>query len=121
MKTLGDLVQGRDVYHLRGDLTVREAARQMRDQRVGGQLGVGDQPAAHGRPERREAFDEWIAGAKASLDGLVDWFSADRDVNTGIELLANKARQAVLGITHAVERLREAASQPSARTNATAQ
>ena len=35
MKTLGDLVQGRDVYHLRGDLTVREAARQMRDQRVG--------------------------------------------------------------------------------------
>ncbi|MCP2323445.1 uncharacterized protein (TIGR02677 family) [Hamadaea flava] len=73
--------------------------------------------SGHKAIDGREAFDEWIAGAKASLDGLVDWFSADREANTGIEVLANKARQAVLGITHAVERLREAASQPSARTN----
>jgi CBS domain-containing protein len=35
MKTLGALVTGREVYHLRVDQTVREAARYMSDRRVG--------------------------------------------------------------------------------------
>ena len=35
MKTLGALVTGREVYHVRVQLTVREAARYMSDRRVG--------------------------------------------------------------------------------------
>ncbi|MFD0782339.1 TIGR02677 family protein [Micromonospora azadirachtae] len=73
--------------------------------------------SGHKAVDGREAFEEWIAGAKASLDGVVDWFTADRGATTGIEVLSAKARQAVLGITHAVERIREAATLPSARTS----
>jgi CBS domain-containing protein len=35
MKTIGTLVAGREVYHLRIDQTVREAARYMTERRVG--------------------------------------------------------------------------------------
>ena len=73
--------------------------------------------SGHKAVDGREAFDEWIAAAKASLDGVAEWFTADRTASTGIEVLSAKARQAVLGITHAVERIREAGSQPSARTS----
>ncbi|MET7951882.1 TIGR02677 family protein [Micromonospora sp. NPDC005324] len=73
--------------------------------------------SGHKAVDGREAFDGWIAAAKASLDGVSDWFTADRGASTGIEVLSAKARQAVLGITHAVERIREAGSQPSARTS----
>ncbi len=35
MKTLGALVEGREVYHVRADQTVREVARYMTERRVG--------------------------------------------------------------------------------------
>ncbi len=35
MKTVGALVAGREVYHVRVEQTVREAARYMADRRVG--------------------------------------------------------------------------------------
>ncbi len=35
MKTIGGLVSGREVYHVRADHTVREAARYMTERRVG--------------------------------------------------------------------------------------
>jgi CBS domain-containing protein len=34
-QTIGALVAGREIYHLRGEMTVREAARHMTDKRVG--------------------------------------------------------------------------------------
>jgi CBS domain-containing protein len=35
MKTIGGLVSGREVFHVRADLSVRDAARYMTDRRVG--------------------------------------------------------------------------------------
>ena len=35
MKTIGTVVQGREVYFLRGDQSVREAARYMTERRIG--------------------------------------------------------------------------------------
>ena len=35
MKTIGDLVTGREVYHVRAEQTVREVARYMTERRVG--------------------------------------------------------------------------------------
>lgn len=35
MKTIGKVVLGREVFHLRGEMTIREAARYMTERRIG--------------------------------------------------------------------------------------
>jgi len=35
MKTIGNVVLGREIFHLRGDMTIREAARYMTERRIG--------------------------------------------------------------------------------------
>ncbi len=52
MKTIGSVVAGREVYHVRGDQTVRDVARYLTERRVGavamleGNRLVGSSPSA---------------------------------------------------------------------------
>jgi len=58
----------------------------------------------------------WGRLAQAHLSGLAEWFRAEPDARTGAAALYGKARAAVLGITRAVERIRESSTSPSSRS-----
>jgi uncharacterized protein (TIGR02677 family) len=58
----------------------------------------------------------WAEVADLHLRGLAEWFRADADSRAGAALLYVKARGAILGITRAVERMREAGTSPSSRS-----
>ena len=91
MKTLGDLVQGREVYHLRGELTVREAARQMRDQRVGAICVLeGDRLAG--------VLSERDIMARAVAQGLDPDRALVRDVMTRELVVASESDSSETGV-----------------------
>ena len=58
----------------------------------------------------------WTAVTEARLTGLTEWFRAPPDARTGAAVLYQKARDAILGIARAAERIREAATSPSGRS-----
>jgi len=68
-----------------------------------GQLALGEDGSSR----------SWAQVMDAHLYGLADWFRAGTDARAGAAVLYAKARDAILGITRAVERIREASSSPS--------
>jgi len=64
----------------------------------------------------RNAEYEWIDAAERQLAAVVAWFADEPGAATGVTVLAERTRQAVLGILRAAERIAEAGNLPSART-----
>ena len=58
----------------------------------------------------------WARLAEIHLAGLAVWFRGEAGAHSGAAALYEKARAAVLGITRAAERIREASSSPSSRS-----
>jgi uncharacterized protein (TIGR02677 family) len=79
-------------------------------------LRAGARASGQRALDGRDAVAEWVAATERQLEGVCTWFRDDTSAATGVVVLANRTRQAVLGLLRAAERIREASTLPSART-----
>jgi uncharacterized protein (TIGR02677 family) len=108
---IGDLDTLAGQIRARLDVLDQIGPAQLRDALAAGETASGQivlDPAA-------DAV-RWARLAETHLAGLAVWFRGELGAHSGAAALYEKARAAVLGITRAAERIREASSSPSSRS-----